>query len=77
VTAPRWALISKISWRHAWKLALASAFPCGPEPFALFLSPVTVPIIFGLRVYQDYQVEKLLDALRRLNTICEKAGFPK
>jgi hypothetical protein len=49
-----------ISVKHAWKLTIGCAFPNGPNEFALLVSPFTVPFIFALQLYQQYNFQKVI-----------------
>jgi hypothetical protein len=64
--------VRKISVSHAWKLTLPNAFPCGPEPFALLVSPITVPFIFALRLYEQYNIQKIIETLKTLNQVLDE-----
>jgi hypothetical protein len=67
--AGRWRLIRKIQWGRAWNCSLAGAFPSGSGLFALLVSPVSVPLLFALHVYQSYLLAEILDELRRIRAI--------
>jgi hypothetical protein len=64
--------VTRINWSHAWKLTLPCAFPRGLDPFALLVSPLTVPFIFVLQLYRQYCVNQMIESLKTLTAVLDE-----
>lgn len=68
----KYRCIVKIGWRDSWRLALRGAFPGSCIPWEIFISPITVPLLFFCRAYQSYNVAAVIDSLNQLTELMKR-----
>lgn len=66
-----WHCASSIDLKHVWKLTMEHAFP-NHDMFQVLVSPVSVPVLFVLLWYQQYNIQKIIASLEKLNALLKQ-----
>jgi hypothetical protein len=64
-----WKAFCGISWGRVWEQTLRAAFPCRTWinlTVGVLISPIIIPLVFILEVWEQYRQMKFLVALERV-----------